>query len=72
MKITILIVYVDDIIVTGDDMEEIHNLKKSLTKEFEINNLGTLRYFLGMEVTWSKLGISIFQRKYVLDLLKET
>ena len=39
-KITILIVYVDDIIVTGDDLEEIEKLKKQLAKEFEIKELG--------------------------------
>lgn len=71
-KITILIVYVDDIIVTGDHHEEIERLKQALGKEFEIKDLGTLRYFLGMEVARSRTGISVCQRKYVLDLLKET
>ena len=42
-KITILIVYVDDIIVTGDDLEEIGKLKKQLAKEFEIKELGQLK-----------------------------
>ena len=42
-KITILIVYVDDIIVTGDDLEEIEKLKKQLAKEFEIKELGQLK-----------------------------
>ena len=40
----------DDIIVTGDDHEEIQNLKSKLTKEFKIKDLGSLRYFLGIEV----------------------
>ncbi|KAE8716080.1 Detected protein of unknown function [Hibiscus syriacus] len=71
-KKAILIVYVDDIILTGDDEEEICNLKKLLNKEFETKDLGKLRYFLGMEVTKSKEGLVINQRKYVLDLLKET
>ena len=71
-KIAILIVYVDDIILTGDDSEEILKLKKMLATEFEIKDLGNLRYFLGMEVARSKEGIVISQRKYILDLLKET
>ncbi|KAI3456021.1 hypothetical protein Pfo_012684, partial [Paulownia fortunei] len=63
---------VDDIILTGDDLPEMNRLKKSLSLEFEIKDLGSLRYFLGMEVARSKKGIVISKRKYVLDLLKET
>jgi len=68
----ILIVYVDDIILTGDDSEEILRLKRVMATEFEIKDLGTLKYFLGMEVARSKEGIVISQRKYILDLLNET
>jgi hypothetical protein len=71
-KIAILIVYVDDIILTGDNVTEMDRLKKSLALEFEIKDLGSLRYFLGMEVARSKRGIIVSQRKYILDLLKET
>ncbi|KAK6131471.1 hypothetical protein DH2020_034779 [Rehmannia glutinosa] len=71
-KITILIVYVDDIVVTGNNQEEMSRLKKHLATEFEIKDLGRLRYFLGIEVARSEKGIFISQRKYVLDLLKET
>ena len=53
----ILIVYMDDIIVTGSDEEEINRLKQGLTAEFEVKELGQLRYFLGMEVARLKYGI---------------
>ena len=59
MKFTVLIVYVDGIIVTGDDQEEICRLKSLLAKEFEIKDLGNLRYFLRMEVVRSKECISV-------------
>ncbi|RVW98483.1 Retrovirus-related Pol polyprotein from transposon RE1 [Vitis vinifera] len=71
-EMTLFIVYVDDIIITGDDEEGIGNLKKLLAREFEIKDLGQLRYFLGMEVGRTKEGIVVTQRKYVLDLLQET
>ncbi|XP_039136472.1 uncharacterized mitochondrial protein AtMg00810-like isoform X2 [Dioscorea cayenensis subsp. rotundata] len=56
----------------GDDYDEIQKLKDFLAKEFEIKDLGKLKYFLGMEVARSRKDISISQRKYVLDLLKDT
>ncbi|RVW86325.1 Retrovirus-related Pol polyprotein from transposon RE1 [Vitis vinifera] len=71
-RITILIVYVDDIILTGDDTGQVERLKKVLATEFEVKDLGQMRYFLGMEVARSRKGINISQRKYVLDLLTET
>ena len=64
--------YVDDIILTGDDFEEMNKLKKNLLTEFKIKDLGSLRYFLGMEIARSKKGIVVSQRKYILDLLEET
>ena len=71
-KTTALIVYVDDIVLTGDDLEEMERLKKKLATEFEIKDLGNLKFFLGIELARSKHGIFISQRKYVLDLLRET
>lgn len=70
--VTCLIIYVDDIVITGDDSDEIQRLKKSLFTEFEMKDLGNLKYFLGIEVLRSQKGIFISQRKYILDLLAET
>lgn len=69
-KLAVLIVYVDDIVMTGDNEEELQKLKQFLSKQFEIKDLGKLKYFLGMEIARSSKGIAISQRKYVLDLLK--
>ena len=68
-KKEILIVYVDDIILTGDAKGEIEELKRRLAHEFE---MGPLKYFLGMEFARSKEGIFVNQHKYILDLLSET
>lgn len=69
-KTIILIVYGDHTEVTGND--EVSILKKYLAKEFEIKDPGRLHYFLGIEVAWSSKGISVSQRKYILDLLTQT
>ena len=58
-KSAILIVYVDDIILTGDDSMELERLKKVLANDFEIKDLGTLKYFLGMEFARSKKGLFV-------------
>jgi transposase InsO family protein len=71
-KISILIIYVDDMIITGNDKEGIKELEEKLFKEFEMKSLGGLKYFLGIEVTRNREGIYLSQRKYILDLLSET
>lgn len=53
-KKSVLIVYLDGMIITGDDITEVEDLKKHLRAEFEVEDLGTLRYLLGMEVARSK------------------
>ncbi|RVW30369.1 Retrovirus-related Pol polyprotein from transposon TNT 1-94 [Vitis vinifera] len=70
--VTAFLVYVDDIIVTGNDEREKHEVKQRLATEFEIKELGKLKYFLGIEVAYSTQGIFISQQKYVTDLLAET
>lgn len=64
--------YVDDIILTGNDHVGIQKIKHQLSVEFEVKDLGSLRYFLGMEVARTKNSMCISQRKYILDLLNDT
>ncbi|KAK8954800.1 hypothetical protein KSP39_PZI002048 [Platanthera zijinensis] len=71
-RMVIILVYVDDIILTGDDSSGILQIKEVLRTTFEVKDLGPLKYFLGIEVARSKQGISLSQRKYTLDLLSDT
>nr|GFB30224.1 putative RNA-directed DNA polymerase [Tanacetum cinerariifolium] len=70
-RVTCLIIYVDDMVITGNDEEEIKRLKEGLFTEFEMKDLGNLKHFLGIEVLRSPKGIFICQKKYILDLLAE-
>lgn len=64
--------YVDDLIITGDDNDYIQQLKQELDQEFTIKDLGAMRYFLGLEVSRTQHGLLLNQRKYILDLLTHT
>ncbi|XP_058099004.1 uncharacterized mitochondrial protein AtMg00810-like [Magnolia sinica] len=70
--IMVLIVYVDDIVLSGSDSAGMRVVKDFLKTKFEIKDLGPLRYFLGIEVARSSSRLVLSQRKYALDLLMET
>ena len=53
-KVTALIVYVDDMIIIGDDAEEISKLQVQLSIEFEMKNLRGLKYFLRIKIARSR------------------
>ena len=55
--IVIVVIYVDDLIVTGDNVNAIVMLKKQLNRDFDMKDLGELRYFLGIEVVRTDVGI---------------
>eukprot|EP00253_Pinus_taeda_P005918 PITA_05918 len=60
-SLIILVLYVDDLILTRSDPNLINHVKSSLKKKFEITDLGHLHYFLGLQVLQSKEGISLSQ-----------
>ncbi|WOG98596.1 hypothetical protein DCAR_0417940 [Daucus carota subsp. sativus] len=66
---TAIVVYVDDLLVTGNDLDAINSIKTLLHQKFTIKDLGDLKYFLGVEVLRTSDGIHLNQRKYILDLL---
>ncbi|MCI10013.1 hypothetical protein A2U01_0031104, partial [Trifolium medium] len=67
----VVLVYVDDLIVCGNDSAAIQRFKAYLSKCFHMKDLGTLKYFLGVEVARNSSGIFLCQRKYSLDIIQE-
>ncbi|KAJ0587122.1 putative RNA-directed DNA polymerase [Helianthus annuus] len=66
-----LLVYVDDIVITGNSEVEIKRIKHILHETFRIKDLGILKYFLGIEVLYENKTVCLSQRKYCLELLSE-
>ena len=71
-SIILLVVYADDIVITGSDFKGILSLKSFFHSQFHTKDLGILKNFLGVEVMRSKQGIILSQQIYVLDMLSET
>ena len=69
---TLLLLYVDDMLITGDDPDHISHVKEYLNKEFQMSDLGPLSYFLGIEVLQTQKGIYLSQSKYIQDLLNRS
>ena len=67
-----LIVYLEDIVITGNDQDGIQKLKQHVFSHFQTKGLGKLKYFLGIKVAQSNYGMIISQRKYTLDILINT
>ena len=70
-RITIVLVYVDDLIITGDNETEVQQTKTNLSVRFQMKDLGELKHFLGLEVDRTKNVLFLCQHKYAQDLLKK-
>ena len=67
-----MLIYVDDIILTGNDDQSLHSLIKQLSSEFALKDLGDIHYFLGIEVHRHHNGITLSQGNYIKDLLNQS
>lgn len=68
-SLTYLLLYVDDIVITGFDFDYVQQFKLQLLSEFHISDLGNLHYFLELEIQYTSSGIFVNQAKYLQDLL---
>lgn len=66
-----VLVYVDYLVIAGDDHSAIVRFKKYLGDCFNMKDFGVLKYFLGIEVARNRTGLVLSQRKYALDILEE-
>lgn len=64
-----LLLYVDDMVLTGNDSAVLRKLLGSLSSEFRMKDMGSLSYFLGIQVKYTPTGIFLNQEKYASDLL---
>ncbi|CAA0839906.1 cysteine-rich RLK (RECEPTOR-like protein kinase) 8 [Striga hermonthica] len=66
-----LLIYVDDVLITGKSLEDIENLKSYLHDLFTIKDLGQAKYFLGLEIHRTGAGTYLSQRKYIMDIVHD-
>ena len=64
-----LLVYVDDLIITGNNQQVINNFVHQLSKRFSLKELGVLNFFLGIEVIHTASGLFLSQHQYIRDIL---
>ena len=69
---TVLLVYIDDIILTGNSIDEIQSITTLLDQTFKIKDFDNLKFFLGLEIARTSQGIYLCQRKYTLDILSDS
>ena len=69
VKLLIIVIYVDDLILTGDE-KLIKYYKEALSREFEMKEIGLMHYFLGVEIWQGDGDLFVSQGKYANDLLK--
>jgi hypothetical protein len=69
--IVVVTIYVDDLIVGGDNEKEVEHVKRLLKQKFDMKDLGELKFFLGIEVIRTHEGIWLLQQQYALDMLSK-
>ena len=67
----IIVLYVDDLLITGSSKKEIASLKDAMNHAFSMTDLGLLSQFLGLKIAQSQHGIKVHQSKYDLDFLNK-
>ncbi|XP_019059752.1 PREDICTED: uncharacterized protein LOC109117278 [Tarenaya hassleriana] len=70
-SVIVILIYVDDMILIGNDALLLQQTKTNLQTHFKIKDLGPVRFFLGIEIARASSGIHLNQRKYTLELLEE-
>jgi hypothetical protein len=65
-------VYIDDLIITDSDRDNIRSFKEEIAVTFKMSDLGLLHYYLGIEVKQSMSGISLSQGAYALKILERS
>ena len=68
-SLLIIVLYVDDLLITGSSISAIATVKTTLHDRFSMTDMGLLHYFLGLEIRQSNSGIKMTQPKYAKDLL---
>jgi hypothetical protein len=69
--IVVITIYVDDLIVGGDNEKEVEHVKHLFKQKFDMKDLGELKFFLGIEVIRTPKGIWLSQQQYALDMLSK-
>lgn len=70
-EVIVISLYVDDLLITGSSQELIDQVKEDMKQAFEMTDLGKMHYFLSMEISQSREGIFICQKRYVKEMLKK-
>ena len=67
-----MLAFVDELIITGNNITAIKIFKAYLSSCFHMYDLGVLKYFLGLEVAHNLEGFYLFQRKFALEIIEDT
>ncbi|CAJ2667746.1 unnamed protein product [Trifolium pratense] len=67
----IISLYVDDLLVTGDDTRLVEEFKQEMMQAFEMTDLGLMTFFLGIEIKQNENDVFIYQKKYAKEILKK-